>query len=236
MGGIRLDNSRRSVEEGTRFVSTPAAVQEASLRWALQELSDCDWLVMKAHATGYPLGYYQSYMQETLLQSMRKRLVSLCAGVTLSSYLAQEEPFTVGDYLDVVYEELWEKVVGRKPLTPSCRIMQRHSIALLNSKIKAMGGHSLFMLAYAPDAVDLKLFGLDRTAAEEFVSLGKGYGWQPKIDAEALDETETAFFTLLTKLRTLLTERMPRVAEDERAYYQAMLYSVEQMIGTRNLK
>ena len=236
VGGIRLDNSRRSVEEGTRFVSTPAAVQEASLRWALQELSDCDWLVMKAHATGYPLGYYQSYMQETLFQSMRKRLVSLCAGVTLSSYLAQEEPFTVGDYLDVVYEELWEKVVGRKPLTPSCRIMQRHSIALLNSKIKAMGGHSLFMLAYTPDDADLKLFGLDRATAEEFVSLGKGYGWQPKIDAEALDETETAFFTLLTKLRTLLTERMPRVAEDERAYYQAMLYSVEQMIGTRNLK
>lgn len=113
-------------------------MQEASLRWVLRELSDCDWLVMKAHATGYPLGYYQNYMQETLFESMRKRLISLCAGVTLSSYLAQEEPFTVGDYLDVVYEELWENVVGQKPLTPSCRIMQRHSIVLLNSKIKAM--------------------------------------------------------------------------------------------------
>ena len=236
VGGIRLDNSRRSVGEGTRFVSTPASVQEASLRWVLRELSDCDWLVMKAHATGYPLGYYQNYMQETLFESMRKRLISLCAGVTLSSYLAQEEPFTVGDYLDVVYEELWENVVGQKPLTPSCRIMQRHSIVLLNSKIKAMGGHALFMLAYAPDDADLELFGLDRAAAEESASLGKGYGWQPTIDVAALDETETAFFTLLTKLRTLLTERMPRVAEDERTYYRAMLYSVEQMIGSRNLK
>lgn len=236
VGGIRLDNSRRSVGEGTRFVSTPASVQEASLRWVLRELSDCDWLVMKAHATGYPLGYYQNYMQETLFESMRKRLISLCAGVTLSSYLAQEEPFTVGDYLDVVYEELWENVVGQKPLTPSCRIMQRHSIVLLNSKIKAMGGHALFMLAYAPDDADLELFGLDRAAAEESASLGKGYGWQPTIDVAALDETETAFFTLLTKLRTLLTERMPRVAEDEKTYYRAMLYSVEQMIGSRNLK
>ena len=236
VGGIRLDNSRRSVGEGTRFVSTPASVQEASLRWVLRELSDCDWLVMKAHATGYPLGYYQNYMQETLFESMRKRLVALCAGVTLSSYLAQEEPFTVGDYLDVVYEELWENVVGQKPLTPSCRIMQRHSIVLLNSKIKAMGGHALFMLAYAPDDADLELFGLDRAAAEESASLGKGYGWQPTIDVAALDETETAFFTLLTKLRTLLTERMPRVAEDEKTYYRAMLYSVEQMIGSRNLK
>ena len=64
----------------------------------------------------------------------------------------------------------------------------------------------------------------------------RGYGWQPTIDVAALDETETAFFTLLTKLRTLLTERMPRVAEDEKTYYRAMLYSVEQMIGSRNLK
>ena len=99
-----------------------------------------------------------------------------------------------------------------------------------------MGGHALFMLAYAPDDADLELFGLDRAAAEGSASLGKGYGWQPTIDVAALDETETAFFTLLTKLRTLLTERMPRVAEDEKTYYRAMLYSVEQMIGSRNLK
>ena len=91
-------------------------------------------------------------------------------------------------------------------------------------------------MAYAPDDADLELFGLDRAAAEESASLGKGYGWQPTIDVAALDETETAFFTLLTKLRTLLTERMPRVAEDEKTYYRAMLYSVEQMIGSRNLK
>ena len=236
VGGIRLDNSRRAVEEGTCFVSTPASVQEASLRWALQELSDCDWLLQKPYAAGYPIGPYQTYAQQTIFESIYKRLSGMCVRTVLSAYVAQGDSFAVWDYMNVLYEELWVKVVGRKPLTPSCQIMQRQSIAMLNTKIRQMGGHALFMLAYAPDETDRQLFGLDEEAPGGEVSLGKGYGWQRTIDVAALDDTETAFYGLMTKLRTLLSERMPRVESGEKAYYEAMLYSVEQMLGSRNLK
>lgn len=175
VGGIRLDNSRRSVGEGTRFVSTPASVQEASLRWVLRELSDCDWLVMKAHATGYPLGYYQNYMQETLFESMRKRLISLCAR---------------GD--PVVLSGAGGAFHGRG--LPRCRLRgavgkcrgaealdavvphhaaSQHRPAQLEDQ--GDGRSRAVHAGLCADDADLELFGLDRAAAEESASLGKGY-------------------------------------------------------------
>ena len=237
VGGIRLDNSRCATEQAARFVSVPAARQEAALRWALRELCECDWLLAKPYTPGYPIGYYQTYAQQSLLEPIQKRLASLCARVTVSSYVAQETPFTIDDCMRVLYEELWERIVGECDLTPASRFMQRQFLGLLNTRIREIGGNTLFLLAYAPDREDLRLFGLDSVSASDSeTALGKGYGWQPKIDVTVLDRTDAAFLTTLIEVRDLLRTRMSRVSAQDRNHYEAMLYSVEQMLGTDNPK
>ena len=237
VGGVRLDNSRRATEQAARFVSVPAARQEASLRWVLREWCDCDWLLARSYAPGYPVGFYQTYAQQTLLEPVQKRLASLCARVTLSSCVAQGDPFTIDDCMRVLYEELWERIVGERDLTPASRSMQRQFLGLLNTRIREMGGNTLFLLAYAPDGSDLRLFGVDDASVPDGeTALGKGYGWQPTIDVTALDRTDAAFLTALIEVRDLLRARMPRVSARDRNHYEAMLYSVEQMLGTDNPK
>ena len=237
VGGIRLDNSRRATEQATRFVSVPAARQEAALRWALREWCDCDWLLAKPYAVGYPFGHYQTYAQQSLLGPVQKHLASLCARVTVSSYVAQDDPFTIDDCMRILYEELWERIVAECDLTPASRFMQRQFLGLLNTRIREMGGNTLFLLAYAPDREDLRLFGLDSVSASDSeTALGKGYGWQPKIDVTVLDRTDAAFLTALIEVRELLRTRMSRVSAQDRNHYEAMLYSVEQMLGSDNPK
>ena len=77
---------------------------------------------------------------------------------------------------------------------------------------------------------------LTLTASDSETALGKGYGWQPKIDVTVLDRTDAAFLTALIEVRELLRTRMSRVSAQDRNHYEAMLYSVEQMLGSDNPK
>ncbi len=171
---------------------------------------------MKAHATGYPLGYYQNYMQETLFESMRQAADFAVRRGDPVVPIWRRGAFHGRGTTSMSSTRLWENVVGQKPLTAvPHHAASQHRPAQLEDQGdgRSRAVHAgLCARRRGPGTVRPR----PRAAAEESASLGKGYGWQPTIDVAALDETETAFFTLLTKRRTLLTGRMPRVAEDEK--------------------
>ncbi len=235
VGGVRLDDSQKAIDSGTRFVPVDPVIQDSALRWTIRTLQECEWLSNAVRKNEYPLGEYQTGLSGKVLLNLSKQFSTAAERVVLSSYLAAGDTYSVDDYFEGLYEEIWGKVVGIRETTDVDRILQRQMLRMLNVKTTALGGNSLF--DYSPSGEMSAQCGSSVfNAVPDPFSLGKGYGWQKQLDVNVFGLLEPAYYKTIVRIEKLLAQRLSRMNADEKKYYEALHFALEQMLGKNYVK
>ena len=60
---------------------------------------------------------------------------------------------------------------------------------------------------------------------------GYGYGWQSPVTCDAIDESTTYYYDSALKIKSLLERGIVTTNPADKAHYQAMLFTINQMLG-----
>ena len=176
--------------------------------------------------------------------------------VTLSSHIA-DDPYTPQEYMDDLYNIVFESTIKGRPVSPSERLIQRMfvdaaaDVASSEAKRMKLGG---IAEAYAPSVDEIALMGLDRSGiverylgplreAEEehgkgYVAsqlwnsdaLSSGYGWQYNVQLRSIDESRALFVNVNDRILKLSRSRVKSATGETRAHYQGMIYVLERSL------
>ena len=162
---------------------------------------------------------------------------------------------TPQEYMDDLYNIVFESTIKGRPVSPSERLIQRMfvdaaaDVASSEAKRMKLGG---IAEAYAPSVDEIALLGLDRSGiverylgplreAEEehgkgYVAsqlwnsdaLSSGYGWQYNVQLRSIDESRALFVN--DRILKLLRSRVKSATGETRAHYQGMIYVLERSL------
>ena len=180
----------------------------------------------------------------TLAETLGKQLFLLYKQVTLSASLS-DDPYTVEEYLDDLYRDVWESAIQNRRLTTIDMILQSQSLAPLSEQVKTIGGKRVGL-----SLADIYCYGLDPTGMtdryigslravereESLTGFGSGYGWQRVLDTQAMEEAPAYYLEMLMKIKDLLESRMETFVGEDQPHYQAMLFAVKQVLGKQAQK
>ena len=168
VGGIYLTE----VKDGTlgkRFVSVPREVQKNSLKWVIRELKTQNWLVDKELTEKFALGIS---LAETVRYATAKNIAELYKNVILSAHVSRD-PYTVREFFDDLYNEVWASTLNNRKLSESEKMLQR---VIVEVSLEGMEGkkkglpfltdealYSFSDDAFAPSVDEINAYGLDET-------------------------------------------------------------------------
>ena len=187
IGGIYL-TSVKAGTPGDPAVAVPKEIQRRSVKWTLDQLKNCGWIVDRDLTEKFALRVslepiFQYYTALELFDTYKN--------VMLSSHVADSpaEAYTLRNWLDDMYAGVWESAIkGRRP-DAGDRILQNLYATMLTTAVtkKTTLVKVASITSVAPDAaympsVDhMVAFGLDRTGMlagniDLFRSLDEEYG------------------------------------------------------------
>ena len=253
VGGIYLTDVNSNTAGGPQAVSVPKELQRASLKWVLAQMKDSAWLEQPALTEKLPLHVDLSFI---LRFNFCRAFFTYYKNVTLSSHIA-DDPYTPQEYMDDLYNIVFESTIKGGPVSPSERLIQRMfvdaaaDVASSEAKRMKLGG---IAEAYAPSVDEIALMGLDRSGiverylgplreAEEehgkgYVAsqlwnsdaLSSGYGWQYNVQLRSIDESRALFVNVNDRILKLLRSRVKSATGETRAHYQGMIYVLERSL------
>jgi len=253
VGGIYLTDVNSNTAGGPQAVSVPKELQRASLKWVLAQMKDSAWLEQPALTEKLPLHVDLSFI---LRFNFCRAFFTYYKNVTLSSHIA-DDPYTPQEYMDDLYNIVFESTIKGGPVSPSERLIQRMfvdaaaDVASSEAKRMKLGG---ITEAYAPSVDEIALMGLDRSGiverylgplreAEEehgkgYVAsqlwnsdaLSSGYGWQYNVQLRSIDESRALFVNVNDRILKLLRSRVKSATGETRAHYQGMIYVLERSL------
>ena len=253
VGGIYLTDVNSNTAGGPQAVSVPKELQRASLKWVLAQMKDSAWLEQPALTEKLPLHVDLSFI---LRFNFCRAFFTYYKNVTLSSHIA-DDPYTPQEYMDDLYNIVFESTIKGRPVSPSERLIQRMfvdaaaDVASSEAKRMKLGG---IAEAYAPSVDEIALMGLDRSGiverylgplreAEEehgkgYVAsqlwnsdaLSSGYGWQYNVQLRSIDESRALFVNVNDRILKLLRSRVKSATGETRAHYQGMIYVLERSL------
>lgn len=253
VGGIYLTDVNGNTAGGPQAVSVPKELQRASLKWVLAQMKDSAWLEQPALTEKLPLHVDLSFI---LRFNFCRAFFTYYKNVTLSSHIA-DDPYTPQEYMDDLYNIVFESTIKGRPVSPSERLIQRMfvdaaaDVASSEAKRMKLGG---IAEAYAPSVDEIALLGLDRSGiverylgplreAEEehgkgYVAsqlwnsdaLSSGYGWQYNVQLRSIDESRALFVNVNDRILKLLRSRVKSATGETRAHYQGMIYVLERSL------
>ena len=253
VGGIYLTDVNSNTAGGPQAVSVPKELQRASLKWVLAQMKDSAWLEQPALTEKLPLHVDLSFI---LRFNFCRAFFTYYKNVTLSSHIA-DDPYTPQEYMDDLYNIVFESTIKGRPVSPSERLIQRMfvdaaaDVASSEAKRMKLGG---ITEAYAPSVDEIALMGLDRSGiverylgplreAEEehgngYVAsqlwnsdaLSSGYGWQYNVQLRSIDESRALFVNVNDRILKLLRSRVKSATGETRAHYQGMIYVLERSL------
>lgn len=187
IGGIYL-TSVKAGTPGDPAVAVPKEIQRRSVKWTLDQLKNCGWIVDRDLTEKFALRVslepiFQYYTALELFDTYKN--------VMLSSHVADSpaEAYTLRNWLDDMYAGVWESAIkGHRP-DAGDRILQNLYATMLTTAVtkKTTLVKVASITSVAPDAaympsVDhMVAFGLDRTGVlagniDLFRSLDEEYG------------------------------------------------------------
>lgn len=255
IGGIYLYDTKDNTTT-KKFVSVDKERQQASLKWIINELKNSQWINNKKLISKLS---FESHQNPFLMVDICKDFNSLNQNITLSAHLSNN-PYTLADYYNDLYTELWENVVGKEELSEPLRVLQFEMLSYMNKGLMQSGGEKIGITDnninnridnnYRPSLQEIIMYNLDdsgltnqyyevmekeqnRDSASNF---GYGYGWQQTVDVSAIDESSTYYIELVKKIKDLLVSRMSIISPKEKKHYEALLFAMNQMLGKSQLK
>ena len=228
----------------------PKERQRAALKWVLAQMKDSSWLEQPALTEKLPL---HVDLSSILRFNFCRAFFTYYKNVMLSSHIS-DNPYTPQEYMNDLYNIVFENTIKGRSLSPSERLIQRMfvdasaDVAASEAKRLKLGG---IAEAYAPSVDEIALLGLDdtglveryltplREAEEEhgkgFVAsklwnadaLSHGYGWQYNVQLRSIDESRALFVSVNDRILKLLRSREKSASGETRAHYQGMIYVLE---------
>ena len=168
VGGIYLTEAKDGTR-ASRFVSVPRERQQASLKWVLKQFSTNGWLDSEDIYRKFSLNMkFSPAVNNTLANTLTK----IYQSVTLSAFLAEENPYTVAQFFEDLYQGTWESAIENRRLTEGDKILQKAMINMMSVSVSNIGARKLSSLndgmisfeeAYAPTVDQMLLCGMDET-------------------------------------------------------------------------
>ena len=255
IGGIYLNDVKEGLP-GKKHEAVSKSVQKESLKWALNQFKNLNWLDDKKLTSKYELSFPISFM-------VGNQITLSILNAVMNVYAAEAatgSKYSVNEYFDDLYSGMWDATLRGRKLTMHEKQMQRQFLALTiglveqaTSAASGGGGQQRFALdAYLPSVNDMCLYGLDETGLisqykeifqkleEEYgtgyvaqqmnlANFGKGYGWQQPLNVRAIADLETYFYKMGIKVAVLLSSRMDTLPVEDRPHYQKILFALQKL-------
>ena len=166
VGGIYLTEAKDGTK-ARRFESVPRQRQKESLRWVLKQISSNEWLDNDDICRRF--GLNMKYSPE-INNALAATLTKLYMNVTLSSFVAGKDPYTVAEFFGDLYTGVWDSAINNRRLTNGDKIVQKAVVKMMGTAASAVGakkpssladGMVSFEEAYAPSVDRILLYGLD---------------------------------------------------------------------------
>lgn len=254
VGGIYLTDVNSNTAGGPQAVSVPKELQRASLKWVLAQMKDSAWLEQPALTEKLPLHVDLSFI---LRFNFCRTFFTYYKNVTLSSHIA-DDPYTPQEYMDDLYNIVFESTIKGGPVSPSERLIQRMfvdaaaDVASSEAKRMKLGG---IAEAYAPSVDEIALMGLDperhRGALPQPAARGRRGAWQGIRRLAALEQRRPVVGLRLAVQRAAAVDRRvaravrqrqrpnpetaafareKRYGRDPAPHYQGMIYVLERSL------
>lgn len=122
IGGIYLYDVKEGTP-GTPAVAVSRDRQKASLAWLVNQLRGCSWINYPELTSRFAL---HTDISATLCSMIASHLVTTIPDhVTLASHIAAENPYTIREYYDDLYNEVFRTTIRGGRLTAEERLLQR---------------------------------------------------------------------------------------------------------------
>ncbi len=227
VGGIYLNN----VKAGSSVKpSTPVSkkVQKASLKWVFAQLRASSWLNDADVTSNLPLAAPQS---NKICAAVAKTLASTVpVNVILASNVpGNGRPYTVREYYDDLYSELFASSVAGRRLTSEEKTLQREILTASAKDVKSLLSKSL-----TEDSAEDELVAEPMWCGHDDVYLGEGKGpYQKAVSVQTIDESDGCRIVFLNKVKALAASRKSSAPVGDRAHYEYLLARVNAALGDR---
>ena len=209
VGGIYLNY----VKEG--FDQKPAVpvskdVQKASLKWVISQLRNSSWLNEPSVTSNLPLATPQS---NKVCAAVAKTLASTIPEnvVRAAAVAGAKNVYTIKDYYDDLYRELFASTISGRKLTPEEKTLQREILTYDAKEVRRM---------------------LTKTLTENGIDTDNWCGWNPDdlgegnkpyqaaVSIAPIDETGSYRVAFLNRVKTLAQSKKASAPSDDRAHYE----------------
>ena len=249
VGGMYLTEVKDGTS-GQRYQAVDEKRQSESLKWAISQIRNSDWLNDKEVLSKFNLD--NTALTTKYISKLVASVFALSENVNVASHFAGST-YTQADYFGDLYEAVFESTIRGRKLTDMDKALQRSILSQAVAQAKSMGGKAkeLTNAPYATSLTEAFAYGLDETGLltmfreqleqiEEEEGMGSvmnqmrqfgdvyGYGFQKKVDAKFYDESVVHFVALCLKVESLLKSKMASASKEDRAHYQAMLLMLKQ--------
>lgn len=178
IGGMYLYDVREGDAPGAAYKPVSKEVQRASVDFLLKQLYDMDWLNNEELLRNLPPQKNQAVEMQIGTASMFKNLLTIKKKNAIILTAAQsEDPYTLDEYLNDIYQTVWAKTIAGKSLEAIDKTYQTDFIISMISAFDtdAKAGSVMFTdpdmirgeytdlwsQAYAPTLDEVLLYGLD---------------------------------------------------------------------------
>ena len=220
IGGIYLNN----VKEGSAIKpSTPVdkKTQKASLKWVVAQLRASSWLNDADVTSNLPL---ESPQSNKICALVAKALASTVpANVILSSSVpGTKRPYTIKEYYDDLYSELFASSIAGRKLTSEEKTLQRELLAASAKDVKSMLSKSL-----TEDNIDDEYPVEHMWCGFDDVCLGEGSApYQKSVSVQTIDESDGCRIVFLNKVKALASSRRSSAPAEDKTHYEYLLARV----------
>ena len=168
VGGIYLTEAK----DGTpakRFVAVPKAKQKAAVNWVIRQIRNNDWLDNREVCSKFGL---HTKASATVNRAVAGLLSQIYMNVTLSSYVAEKNAYTVGEFFNDFYTGVWDSALNGRKLTSGDKLLQKAMVDMMSKSLTVIGGNKFGLtnasrissdIAYAPSIREICLYGLDES-------------------------------------------------------------------------
>ena len=220
VGGIYLNN----VKDGSSVKpSTPVSrkVQKASLKWVVSQLRSSSWIDDADVTSNLPLATPQS---NKICAAVAKTLASTVpTNVMLASVVPGDaKPYTVKEYYDDLYAEVFASSIAGRKLTSAEKTLQREVLTASSKDVKSMLSKSFSEESEADEyAAEPMWCGFDDA------SLGEGNApYQKSVSVQTIDESDGCRIVFLNKVKALASSRRSSAPAEDRPHYEYLLARV----------
>lgn len=220
VGGIYLHN----VKAGSSIKpSTPVSkkVQKASLKWVIGELRSSSWIDDADVTSNLPLAVPQS---NKICAAVAKTLASTVpVNVILASTVpGNDKPYTVREYYDDLYSELFASSIAGRRLTSQEKTLQREVLTASAKDVKSLLSKSLVEDSDEDECSEEQMW-----CGYDDVCLGEGRGpYQKTVSVQTIDESDGCRIVFLNKVKALAASRRSSAPVEDRAHYEYLLARV----------